>query len=81
MQDRRRLPQTAWYAEGFLQGKNSSCQLHIHQHFALYKERCEKGNIPIDHWAIPWSIWQKMEEKKRCQKASYEEAGAASTQL
>jgi hypothetical protein len=43
---------------------NSSCRLHIHQHYKVYKERCEKADIPISHWAIPWYIWRIMEEVK-----------------
>ena len=44
-----------------------SCCLHICQHYLLYKERCEKGNILIAHWAIPWNIWKVMEEEKEAE--------------
>jgi hypothetical protein len=54
--------------KAFFKGRNLSCRLHICQHFTLYKKRCEKGNIPINHWAIPRSIWKKMEEEKGVKK-------------
>jgi len=50
--------------KAFHMGGNSSCRQHIRQHYALYKERCEKANIPVNHWAIPRSIWNIMEEEK-----------------
>jgi hypothetical protein len=50
--------------KAFHKGSNSSCRLHIHQHYAIYKERCEKDDIPINHWAIPREIWKAMEEEK-----------------
>src|SRR5882762_186102 len=49
-------------------GGNSSCRLHIRQHYPLYKERCEKEQIPVNHWAIPRSIWKAMEEEKEVEK-------------
>lgn len=50
--------------KAFHKGGNSSCRQHIRQHYALYKERCEKANIPVNHWAIPREIWNLMEEEK-----------------
>ena len=50
--------------KAFHKGGNSSCRLHIRQHYPLYKQRCEKDNIPVNHWAIPRSIWKAMEEEK-----------------
>ena len=50
--------------KAFHKGGNSSCRLHIRQHYQLYKERCEKEKIPINHWAIPRPIWKEMEEEK-----------------
>src|SRR5277367_3782463 len=50
--------------KAFHKGGNSSYRLHIHQHYKLYKERCEKEKIPINHWAIPHPIWKEMEEEK-----------------
>src|SRR5271156_3381916 len=32
--------------------------------FVSTKERCEKENIPINHWAIPRPIWGEMEKEK-----------------
>src|ERR1700678_3457795 len=49
-------------------GGNSLCGLHIHQHYKVYKERCEKADIPISHWAIPWDIWRIMEEVKEAEE-------------
>jgi hypothetical protein len=42
--------------------------LHIRQHFALYKEKCEKEDVPINHWAIPRPIWKEMQEEKDTKK-------------
>ena len=50
--------------KAFHKGGNSSCRLHVRQHYDLYKERCEKANIPVNHWAIPRLIWKVMEEEK-----------------
>ena len=51
--------------KAFFKGGNSTCRLHIRQHFELYKDKCEKGNIPMHHWAIPRTIWKEMEEEKQ----------------
>src|SRR5271155_1340521 len=48
---------------------NSSCRLHICQHYVLYKEKCEKAKVPINHWAIPQEIWRVMEESEGGRKA------------
>jgi DNA-binding LacI/PurR family transcriptional regulator len=45
-------------------GGNSSCQAHLRQHYDIYKKRCEEKGIPINHWAIPRTVWKKMEEEK-----------------
>ena len=50
--------------KALLKGGNSSCRFHICQHFALYKEKCDKADIPVAHWAILWPIWKAMEEEK-----------------
>ena len=50
--------------KAFHVGGNSSCRAHLRQHYDVYKERCEKENIPVNHWAIPRPIWKKMEEAK-----------------
>jgi len=42
--------------KAFHKGGNSSNRFHLRQHYVIYKERCEKGNIPMDHWAIPPNI-------------------------
>jgi hypothetical protein len=54
--------------KAFFKGGNSSCRLHIRQHFTIYKERCDKVGVPINHWAIPWPIWKKMQEDKLAEK-------------
>ena len=54
--------------KAFHKGGNSSCRLHIRQHYKLYKERCEKADIPISHWAIPRDIWKAMEEEKEAER-------------
>ena len=40
-------------------------------HFKLYKERCDKADIPMAHWAIPWDIWKAMEEEKEIEKRGH----------
>ncbi|KAF8804508.1 hypothetical protein BYT27DRAFT_7020127, partial [Phlegmacium glaucopus] len=45
-------------------GGNSSCRFHIHQHYNAYKKKCNDTSIPVNHWAIPWPIWNAMEEAK-----------------
>jgi hypothetical protein len=54
--------------KAFLKGGNSTCRFHIRQHYKIYKERCEKEVIPINHWAIPRPIWNAMEEEKEAEK-------------
>ena len=54
--------------KAFHKGGNSSCHLHIRQHYNLYKERCEKADIPTSHWAIPRDIWRIMEEEKEVEE-------------
>jgi len=54
--------------KAFHKGVNSSCRLHIRQHYDLYKEKCEKAELPINHWAIPREIWKVMEENKELEK-------------
>jgi hypothetical protein len=54
--------------KAFLKGGNLSCRFHIHQHYNIYKERCEKVDIPVNHWAIPWPTWNMMEAAKEAEK-------------
>ena len=42
--------------KAFHKGSNSSNRFHIRQHYEVYKERCEKGKIPVHHWATPPNI-------------------------
>jgi hypothetical protein len=50
--------------KAFLKGGNSTCRFHLRQHYDIYKDKCEKGNIPVNHWAIPRPIWNDMEKAK-----------------
>ena len=50
--------------KAFHKGGNSSCCMHICQHYELYIQKCKKADIPISHWAIPLNIWRVMEEEK-----------------
>ncbi|KAF8270107.1 hypothetical protein EI94DRAFT_1771054 [Lactarius quietus] len=50
--------------KAFHKGGNSSCHAHARQHYVVYKARCEKAEIAINHWAIPRDIWKVMEEEK-----------------
>jgi hypothetical protein len=54
--------------KAFHKGGNSSCCFHVRQHYEEYKERCEKKNIPINHWAIPRPLWKAMEDAKEEEK-------------
>ena len=54
--------------KAFFKGSNSTCHFHIHQHYEVYKEKCEKGDILMCHWAIPRPIWKAMEEEKEEQE-------------
>ena len=42
--------------KSFHKGSNSSNHIHICQHYSDYKERCEKADIPMHHWAIPPNV-------------------------
>ena len=44
------------------------CHAHICQHYKVYKEKCEKEDIPINHWVIPWELWKVIEEEKVAEK-------------
>ena len=50
--------------KAFHRGGNSSCRLHLCQHFDLYKEKCEIAHVPVNHWAIPRNTWRIMEAEK-----------------
>ncbi|KAF8190134.1 hypothetical protein BJ912DRAFT_1022250 [Pholiota molesta] len=54
--------------KAFHKGGNSSCRLHIRQHYDIYSEKCEQAGIPINHWAIPREIWKVMEEEREAEK-------------
>jgi hypothetical protein len=54
--------------KAFHVGGNSSCRMHLRQHYQLYKSKCEEADIPINHWAIPRDIWKVMEEEKAAEK-------------
>jgi DNA-binding LacI/PurR family transcriptional regulator len=54
--------------KAFFKGGNSSCRLHIRQHYVIYKEKCEKAGIPINHWAVPRAIWKEMQDEKEAEK-------------
>jgi hypothetical protein len=51
--------------KAFHTGGNSSCRLHIRQHYIVYQERCKAENIPEHHWAIPRPVWKRMQDDKR----------------
>ncbi|KAH9012748.1 hypothetical protein EDB84DRAFT_1243302, partial [Lactarius hengduanensis] len=37
----------------FLMGGNSTLRQHCRRHYTLYKEKCERAGVPINHCAIP----------------------------
>ena len=45
-------------------GSNTSCHQHARKHWAVYKRKCEEAEVPVHHWAVPRTIWNKMEGKK-----------------
>ena len=67
--------------KAFHKGGNSSCRAHIRQHFEIYKEKCEKAGIPVNHWAIPREIWKVMEEEKEEAKRGYKLKKAVQQEL
>ncbi|KAM6491698.1 hypothetical protein JOM56_012860, partial [Amanita muscaria] len=46
----------------FLAGGNSTLRQHCRQHFEIYKEKCEKNNIPLNHHAIPPPLMKSMQK-------------------
>lgn len=54
--------------KAFFKGGNSTCRLHIRQHYKLYKERCEEKKIPLHHWVIPRTIWKEQQEEKEAEE-------------
>jgi len=59
--------------KAFFKGGNLTCRFHIRQHYTLYKEKCEAGDLPVNHWAIPRDIWKAMkEDEERVQKTKNE---------
>jgi hypothetical protein len=49
----------------FHTGGNSSCRQHIRGHYPIYKSKCEKEGIPVQHWAIPRDTWIEMQAGKK----------------
>jgi hypothetical protein len=49
----------------FLTGGNSTLRQHCRQHYEIYKEMCEKDNVPLNHHAIPPQIAKTMNGKKQ----------------
>ena len=49
----------------FLTGSNSTLRQHCQQHYEIYKELCEKDNVPLNHHAIPPRIAKNMNGKKQ----------------
>jgi hypothetical protein len=54
--------------KAFHKGGNSSCRAHIRHHYEIYKAKCEKAGVTINHWAIPREIWRDLEEQKEEEK-------------
>jgi hypothetical protein len=42
----------------FLTGGNSTLRQHCRKHYELYKDKCEKAGIPVNHHAIPPKLAQ-----------------------
>jgi hypothetical protein len=50
--------------KAFFVGGNSTCRVHIRQHYTLYQQRCKDKNLPENHHALPRPIWKKMQEMR-----------------
>ena len=48
----------------FFTGGNSTCRAHICCHYDIYKQRCDKKDIPVNHHAIPRQVLRAIEEEK-----------------
>jgi len=57
------------------------CRFHICQHYNAYKEKCDAADIPLNHWAIPQSIWKAMEEAKELEKQGWKTKKQTQQQL
>lgn len=57
--------ETAGLRKCFLTGGNSTLRQHCRQHYPLYKERCEKAGVPINHHAIPPKLAKMMAKEKK----------------
>jgi hypothetical protein len=51
--------------KAFHTGSNSSCRVHIRQHYKLYQRKCKEANIPEHHWAVPRLIWNEREVSQK----------------
>jgi hypothetical protein len=49
-------------------GGNLSLRNHMQKHYDIVKMRCAAQNIPVNHYAIPWSVWKVMQEVKEGKK-------------
>ena len=58
--------------QAFHVGNNSLYQQHIHNHFNVYKERCEEKGIPMNHHEIPQGLVKK--QAKRGTQQTLEDA-------
>jgi hypothetical protein len=54
--------------KAFFTGGNSSCRQHIRQHYSIYQQRCKEENVPEHHWAMPRSLWRKIEDERMGKK-------------
>jgi len=51
--------------KAFHTGSNSSCRVHIRQHYNLYQAKCKEANIPEHHWAVLRPIWNEREASQK----------------
>jgi hypothetical protein len=51
--------------KAFHTSSNSSCRVHIRQHYELYQRKCKEANIPEHHWAVPRLIWNEREVSQK----------------
>lgn len=54
----------------FIVGGNSTARAHIRQYYALYKERCEKDNIPMSPHCMPTALAKEVATAAKDEEAN-----------
>lgn len=51
-------------------GGNSTLRQHCWKHYKIYKARCEKADIPLNHHTIPPKIVEAQQKAKKAKSQS-----------